>query len=282
MSTAPPPQLAEQPSVMRLVAEGALVAANHSGGKDSQALLSRVIALGVPREQLVVMHATLGDVEWEGAAELAERQAREAGVEFVLARAPKTFFELVEHRASLGVPAWPTSSNRQCTSDLKRDPIMRETRRVARERGRTVIVTAMGLRAEESSKRAKMATLKRSARGSTAGRAWWDWLPIHHFSTADVFRTIAGAGQRPHEAYALGNARLSCVFCFMGCAGDARNGAIRRPHLFRRYVEMEKRTGYTLHQSRKPLEVVAGITVSEAFEEHRRLRERVALPVIPA
>ena len=46
-----------------LIDLGALVAINHSGGKDSQAmtiLLSRL----VPRDQLVAVHALLGEVEW--------------------------------------------------------------------------------------------------------------------------------------------------------------------------------------------------------------------------
>ena len=51
------------PSQLReLIERGALVAVNHSGGKDSQAmmiLLSRV----VPREQLLVVHAPLADTD---------------------------------------------------------------------------------------------------------------------------------------------------------------------------------------------------------------------------
>ena len=49
----------------RLIRRGALIAINSSGGKDSQAmtiLLSRI----VPREQLLVVHAPLGEVEWPG------------------------------------------------------------------------------------------------------------------------------------------------------------------------------------------------------------------------
>ena len=48
-----------------MIRYGALVAVNTSGGKDSQAmtvLLSRI----VPHGQLVVVHAPLGEVEWQG------------------------------------------------------------------------------------------------------------------------------------------------------------------------------------------------------------------------
>ena len=56
----------------QLVRRGALVAINSSGGKDSQAmtiLLSRI----VPRDQFIVVHAPLGQVEWPGTIEHIER-----------------------------------------------------------------------------------------------------------------------------------------------------------------------------------------------------------------
>lgn len=226
----------------------------------------------IPAAQLLVIHATLGEVEWEGALDLAQRQAAEASLPFIVAKAPKTFLELVEHRFRTypNAPAFPQASNRQCTSDLKRDPIMREVRRYAKAHGFTRIVTCMGLRAAESTKRAKMTTWSRSARGSKAGREWFEWLPIHSLSTDEVFSTIRQAGQEPHWAYASGNERLSCVFCIMGSANDARHGAIQRPELFEQYVEIEKRTGYTCHQSRETLEEITGLTVEQAYEENRR------------
>lgn len=258
------------------VEAGALFVLNHSGGKDSQAMMIRVLEV-VPRTQLVVVHATLGEVEWEGALDLAKKQAFDAGVTFLVAKAPKTFIELVQHRARTrpDAPAFPQSSNRQCTSDLKRDPIMTTVRRLTKHLGLKRVVTCMGLRAAESSKRAQMKTWSRSTRGSKAGREWFEWLPVHALPTSEVFETIRAAGQQPHWAYGAGNERLSCVFCIMGSPNDARVGAIHRPDLFRQYVELEKATGYTCHQSRKTLEEVAGLTVEQAFAEHKR-----RLPVI--
>lgn len=205
----------------------------------------------------------------------AERQAAAAAVPFLIARAGKTFFDMVEHRFKVrpgpNSSCWPSASNRQCTSDLKRDPIMREVRRYAVGRGISTVVTCMGIRAAESPRRAKAPTWSTNARGSRAGRRWFDWLPIHHLTTTEVFEVIRIAGQEPHSAYAAGNQRLSCVFCILGSGRDARNGAIHHPELFARYVEIERRTGYTMHQSRRPLEVVAGVTVEEARREHSRL-----------
>lgn len=242
-----------------LVDARALFVVNHSGGKDSQAMLIRLLKI-IPRGQLLVVHAhlpdkDLGTVEWEGALELAQKQAEDAGVPFIIATAVKTFLEMVEHRFKVrpgpNSPCWPSASNRQCTSDLKRGPIEREVRRYARAHGYSTIVSCIGIRAQESTPRAKLAPFRLNERGSVAGRTWYEWLPIHCLSKAEVFAEIRDAGQEPHWAYAAGNDRLSCVFCIMGSARDLANGARHRPELLAKYVEVEQRTGYTMHMSQK-------------------------------
>lgn len=248
--------MAELPSIDELIDRRALFVANHSGGKDSQASLIRLLKR-VPRELVIVVHASLGEAEWPGALEHAEQHADREGLPFIVARSVKTFFEMVEHRYKVrpgpNSPCWPSASNRQCTSDLKRGPIEREVRRYAKAHGFTTIVSCMGMRAAESPGRAKLAVFRRNEHGSIAGRDWFEWLPIHELSTAEVFATIKRAGQTPHYAYALGNERLSCIFCIMGSRNDLKNGAKQHPELFAKYVEIEGRTGYTMHQSRKSL-----------------------------
>lgn len=246
---------------MKIVAEiegliegGALFVINHSGGKDSQAMMIELLKV-IPRSQIIVIHATLGEVEWEGALEHAKSQAEDAGVPFVVAEATKTLIGMVEHRLAVrpDAPSWPSASNRQCTSDLKRGPIEREIRRYMKANGLTRIVSCMGLRAQESNSRAKLTSFRRNERNSIAGRDWYDWLPIHDMLIGDVFGLIETAGQKPHWAYAAGNQRLSCVFCIMASGRDLANGAKHNPALYEKYVELEKRTGYTMHMSRKSL-----------------------------
>jgi 3'-phosphoadenosine 5'-phosphosulfate sulfotransferase (PAPS reductase)/FAD synthetase len=233
-----------------------LFVANHSGGKDSMAMLARLLQI-VPREQILVVHASLGEAEWPGALDKAEQHADAEGLPFVVARSVKTFFEMVEHRYKVrpgpNSPCWPSAANRQCTSDLKRGPIEREVRRYAKHHGFTTIVSCMGIRAQESCQRAKAVAFRRNERGSIAGRDWYEWLPIHGLSEAEVFATIERSPLLPHYAYALGNDRLSCIFCIMGSRNDLRNGAEQHPELYARYREIEQRTGYTMHQSRKSL-----------------------------
>lgn len=242
------------PTVADMLTGGALFVVNHSGGKDSQAMMIRLLAT-IPRRQLVVVHASLGEMEWPGALELARRQADEAGVPFIVAKAVKTFFQMVEHRFAVRPesPSWPSAANRQCTSDLKRGPIDREVRRYAKANGFTSVVNCTGIRAAESVGRSKQSPLRINERNSLPSRVWVDWCPIFELSTDEVFATIKDAGQTPHPAYALGNKRLSCIFCIMASEGDLKNGRAQVPELFGRLVELENRTGYTMHQSRKSL-----------------------------
>jgi 3'-phosphoadenosine 5'-phosphosulfate sulfotransferase (PAPS reductase)/FAD synthetase len=249
------------PTIQELIERKALFVVNHSGGKDSQAMMINLLKVhSVPVEQLVVVHASLGEIEWDGALELAEKQAREAGVTFIVARAQKSFFDMVERRFAERpeVPSFPSASHRQCTSDLKRGPIEREVRRYMKEHGLLLVVSCTGVRAAESAARAKLTPFARNERNSVAGRDWYDWNPIFTLSTDEVFETIRQNGQEPHWAYAEGNERLSCVFCIMGSKNDLARGAKARPDLFAKYVELEQRTGYTMHMSRKSLtELVA-------------------------
>lgn len=240
--------------VEALVASGALFVANHSGGKDSQAQLIKLLEV-IPAAQIVVVHASLGSMEWPGAMELARDQAVACGLPFIVAKASKTLLEMVARRfeGRPEVPSWPSASTRQCTSDLKRGPIQREVRHYAKANGFKTIVNCLGLRAQESPGRAKRQPFRMNERDSNSVLTWYEWLPVHDLSAKEVFGIIEDAGQQPHYAYALGNERLSCVFCIMASKRDLANGAANHPALLAEYAAMERRTGYTMHMSRIPL-----------------------------
>lgn len=238
--------------VMRLVDAGALFAVSHSGGKDSQAMTIRLRAL-VPDDQLVIVHAPLGRVEWPGTI----RHIRETTPGLPLVLAPlasgKDLLERVEERGM-----WPSPAQRWCTSDLKRGPIERELRRYLARHPRygNKIVQCMGMRAEESPGRAKAAVWRYSGRNSKAGRSWYDWLPIHGMAEREVYAAIRDAGERWHWAYDEGMSRLSCSFCIMANRSDLRTAARLRPGLFAEYVQLEERIGHTFSPSLAPLSVI--------------------------
>ena len=239
--------------ILDLVDRGALFVCNHSGGKDSQAMYIKLRQI-VPAEQLIVVHAPLGRIEWPGTLEHILETIESKT--FLLAEASKTFFDMVEHRKM-----FPSPQQRQCTSDLKRGPIEREIRRYLKQHPEHngLVVNCMGLRAEESTNRAKQQTLKFNSRNSKAGREWYDWLPIHGMLVGQVFKTIADAGQKPHWAYEKGMTRLSCCFCIMASQEDLTTAAKLQPELYQEYVEIEQRLGFTLSMSRQTLPEITGI-----------------------
>jgi 3'-phosphoadenosine 5'-phosphosulfate sulfotransferase (PAPS reductase)/FAD synthetase len=202
----------------------------------------------VPADQLILVHAELPGSDWPDLVD--HIKATTKGEELILARAGKTFLEMVERRGM-----FPSPSLRQCTSDLKRDPIARELRRFVKAnpqfQGR--LVNCMGIRAQESASRARKNPLKLDLRNSKAGREWWEWYPIFDMSEAEVFAAIEAAGQEPHWAYAAGMSRLSCCFCIMSSQADLETAARLRPDLLETYANLEEKIGHTMSMSQRPL-----------------------------
>ena len=56
---------------LEAINNGALVFVSHSGGKDSQAMYAHLRAI-VPADQIIVVHANLGEVEWTGVVDHIE------------------------------------------------------------------------------------------------------------------------------------------------------------------------------------------------------------------
>lgn len=242
-----PPQ-----EVLDLIKRGAVFVVNHSGGKDSQAMYLTVRRY-VPAAQIVLVHADLGQVEWGGAIDHIKETTN--GEPLHVCRSRRDLLQMIEERGM-----FPSPSQRQCTSDLKRGPIERTIRHL----GVKLIVNCMGMRAQESSGRSKLAAFKFSERNSKAGREWYDWLPVHGMTTDQVFAEIAAAGQKPHWVYAAGMSRFSCCFCIMSSQADLRTAARLNPTLYRKYVELEQKTGQVMimpskTHGRRSLEQITGI-----------------------
>lgn len=258
-----------------------VICVSSSAGKDSQAMLDYVIELadkvGV-RDRIVVVHADLGRVEWQGTRELAEEQAKHYGVRFeAVSRIGSVsdgrskegaplyakgetrgdLLDQVEHRAaqlkSQGKdgPAWMSSASRYCTADHKRGPIGTVYTMLAQEwkdanptAGRPCrILDCQGLRAAESPARAKKENFK--VRTSTKSQHVDSWLPIQDWSTEQVWTRIKASGVRYHYAYDLGMPRLSCVFCIFAPKAALMIAGKHNPELLAEYVRVEKATGYT-------------------------------------
>lgn len=273
------------PDPMDLVRQGALVVANHSAGKDSQALLIHLVErLHVPREQIVVVHADLGECEWDGTEEHARRCADFYGLPFFVTRAQnkegddKNLLDYVDARGR-----FMDKANRFCTSDWKRGPIRREINRIREllDHSSPYVLNAMGMRAQESVERAKLEPLEFVKDASCPSQPWptvldrptrarrriyFDWHPIHHYSEDQVFATIEAAGQEPHWAYASGARRLSCLICIFSSENDMRAAVAsseKGKSYARRIIEIEERHGHTI----MPLRSVGGAKVQRFVKD---------------
>lgn len=251
-------QLSIPAEIQRVINAGAIFYVSHSGGKDSQAMYALLSSI-IPHENIVVVHACLCEVEWPGVIEHINENINH---ELNIVQARKTLLGMVEARGM-----WPSPKYRQCTSDLKRGPIQKFIRNDLKAKGKTLAVDCTGIRAEESANRAKKSpfSVNQAQTLSSGARTVYSWLPVFELSTAQVFKTIADAGQQPFWAYKNGNERLSCVFCIMGSVNDLRHGAKCNPELYRRYVELERQIGHTMFTKGSipvPLDQYIGIPVT--------------------
>ena len=249
---------------------------NSSAGKDSQASLDVVVhaarAAGV-LHRVVVVHADLGDAEWDGVPELAAEHAAHYGLRFELARRERdgqteTILDRVAQRGK-----WPDAARRWCTSDHKRGPIRKVMTRLVselRDSGQVVdrpvhLLNVLGLRAEESPARGRRIPYAPNLSASNGRRRVDDWYPIHDWPVAQVWERISAAGTRPHPAYRAGMSRLSCRFCVLVSRADLVCSARLNPELADRYAAVEQHTG---HRFRTDLSMAEIIAQTRAAADH--------------
>lgn len=263
---------------------------NSSGGKDSQAMLDYVVQLadtaGV-RDRITVLHCDLGDVEWPGTHELAQRQAAHYGLRFEVRRREQGLLleQVSQRKASLLARAdrieqgddqnppnpqeaerirnmrpWPSSMSRWCTSDQKRAPARKLITQLVAElnldRPATVI-NCLGLRAAESHARAQRPILAVDPAATSGTRTTWTWHPIHTWTDQDVWQRIADSGVPYHPAYDSGMNRLSCSFCVLADRNSLVTAARLRPDLAAEYVAREELVGHPFRLGLSMTEVIA-------------------------
>jgi len=224
---------------------------NSSAGKDSQAMLTHVVELadsaGLDRARIIVVHADLGRVEWEGTRELAEHQALSYGLRFEVVRRDRG--DLLEQIEARGM--FPSSTARYCTSDQKTSQVAKLMTRLAvehRAAGRTApirILNCLGIRADESPARAKKTAHGPDTTATNGRRVVDRWLPIFDWTSNQVWSKIRRSGLPHHPAYDAGMPRLSCVFCVLAGRKELVLAARLNPELAAQYAAIEQRIGHT-------------------------------------
>jgi 3'-phosphoadenosine 5'-phosphosulfate sulfotransferase (PAPS reductase)/FAD synthetase len=281
LNTLPTPH----PDAVAALPKADYILVNTSGGKDSEVTLDYVLELadrmGIERSRIVAVHCDLGRVEWAGTPELAERQvARYEGIRFckvqrqgtvrqatkarpaaVLGDLLDQVWERHESNVSKGkdISPWPTVSNRWCTSDHKNGQVLKlmtalvDEFRAAhgwskngRDGRECRIINVMGMRAEESDKRAGMAEWEYDESASNGKRFVWNWLPVKHWTEQQVWDRIWANDLEYHWAYDKGMDRLSCCFCVLASPKDWAIALPFNRDLAESYAEMERRTGHAM------------------------------------
>lgn len=210
------------PTVIReALQQGATLSVSVSGGKDSQAMLRLARSWELPN-RLEVVHADLGRAEWPQTPQHVEEICE--GLDLtVVRRAGGDLVQRIEQRLKSvstidptkpAKPFWPSAAQRYCTSDMKRGPIHKHQRALGRN---DLIVSLVGMRAEESRTRAKKSPVtvekkitaadlrnlkpdealrrwilkkKRETSWSPAGRLVLTWLPLHEWPIGDVWHWL--------------------------------------------------------------------------------------------
>ena len=198
-------------AIDRLLAADAPVALGVSGGKDSCALafatIAHLDAIG-HKGPRVLVHSDLGRVEWKASLPMCEQLAAELGLELIVVR--REAGDMMDRwlgrwenncarYAALScvktILPWSTPTMRFCTSELKTAVICRElTKRFPGK----VIVSAAGIRREESAKRkqAPIAKAQKKLTSTTHATTGIDWNPIIEWTIADVLALLSRAALR--------------------------------------------------------------------------------------
>ncbi|WP_280426780.1 phosphoadenosine phosphosulfate reductase family protein [Nocardia carnea] len=271
-----------------------IILASISGGKDSQATLDVIVeaasAAGV-LDRVWTVHADMGRAQWKGTTALAAEHARHYGLSDRHRTVRRTGGDLIARILERGM--FPGPKFRWCTSDFKRGPINKlETALVTSARASGVsdrpvrVLRVMGHRAQEGTGRSKLAPFVHEAsktclcgpcraasaagtapsRGASNSRRYVDtWLPIHAWTVEDVWRRIAAADTRVHEAYGLGMSRLSCMFCIFANRRDLETAVRANPDAADELAALETATG---HQFR------ADLSIADFIDQVRARRPR--------
>lgn len=255
----------------------------YSGGKDSQACLLHLLALGVPRQKIECQHHLVDGREGSSLMDWPVTEAyctavcqaldvaltfswREGGIEREALRlqtptAPVWIpveggWQTVGGKGPLGTrrkfPQLSTDlSMRWCSASAKiscLDAYLRHHPRFLQRR--TLVVS--GERAEESAARARYAVFaphRSDTRASrTVPRHIDHWRPVHGWAEEQVWAQLRRWRLCPHPCYYLGFSRCSCRSCIFGNKHQWATVRAIDPQQFAQVAHHERSFGVTIHR----------------------------------
>lgn len=246
---------------------------NQSGGKDS------VRMLGMIRELFpeVTTYGVMADTGFEhqkpiSAVEWARRQCERFNVELSVVRNTKrTYLQMVEERGM-----FPSPQFRQCTSDLKRQPIDKFIRSLREP----AIINCIGIRAEESNPRSKLSSWKLNATLTTKHRTVYTWLPIFDLRLADVLFWHRANRISLHPIYVpdyhwdgtTGGylRRLSCRLCIFSSDKDITAIHEHDREAFDAVSCLEEKSGFSMRPNATLVQILAATQAAGEAQRSQR------------
>lgn len=227
------------PYILQALVNQAPLLAGASGGKDSACmiiLLEQFLTAIHYTGEKIICHADLGEIEHIESIDEVRRLANFVGWKLKIVRREKGgLLERYTQRwqdncrrwANLEcvnlISPWPQANSPFCRSETKVAPI---TQAAVKLFPKVLILNVIGLRAEESAKRAKNPISKPNDKLSrTDGTHGRDWFPILHTTIETVWLTHHNANFPRHPQYDRGNERISCAYCFLASKNDWEKGA---------------------------------------------------------
>lgn len=184
--------------------EGMDVIASVSGGKDSTALILALLEAQIPARFV------FADTGWEADQTYVYLEFLEKLLGITIARVGVEggMIARVRHRAGFS-----GRMQRWCTRELKIQPLRAFHDRVEQETGHETIC-AMGVRAAESERRAKMPEWEDEGPKYTRER-WggWVWRPLIRWTVDDVLMIHRRFAVPVNPLYHLGHDRVGCYPC---------------------------------------------------------------------
>lgn len=247
---------------------------NHSGGKDS----TRMLGFVLQRFRESQAYAVMSDTGFEhqrpiSAVDFARQRCAEFGLELNVVRNPRrTYLEMVEQRGM-----FPSAQYWQCTSDLKRGPIEKYIRSLPHK----AIVNCIGIRADESSARSRLAPLELNRGTTTRTRTVYTWLPIFGQTLGEVLAWHWVNAIRLHpvcvpEYHKDGTSggylrRFSCRVCIFSTDRDLRAIHQNDPAAFEQVSSLETKLGFTMRSGASLVQIVRS-QLSTPVETERQQR----------
>jgi 3'-phosphoadenosine 5'-phosphosulfate sulfotransferase (PAPS reductase)/FAD synthetase len=222
--------IATTPEIDVAIRAGAPIGFAISGGQDSDVLVlegnAELDRRGHTGPRLCI-HSDLGVLAWESALPHCERLAHHAGLPLVVVRRQKgdlldrwreRWQSNVRRYATLEICQlilpWSSPKMLFCRSELKTAISNRE---LIRRFPGALIITAAGIRREESATRATapISAPEKGLENKTHGTRGLKWNPIADYTLADVLESHERHGFERNETYSRGMTRHSCKFCVM-------------------------------------------------------------------